>query len=160
MSAPRLNVTLHGTTNPYLTLPCRGEIELFELGVDGRLISAVFRAQQPDGSLGAPVQVAQPVFTYAPRVSEHIAAGRRAAAPAAPAAGRPTGNYQLNRPHTELAEGDWFTDPEDHTDEPPMIKVVGRPAAHTVTVTDGVTGRTWAVSFGPVDRVDILKGGA
>lgn len=71
---PRLNVTLTGTANQYLTdrLPLRGEIELFELGVNGRLINAVFRILSDDGRLGTPVTIAEPSFWYDSTVDKRM----------------------------------------------------------------------------------------
>lgn len=62
----RLNVVLTGTDNPYLAdrLPLAGEIELFEIGTSGTIISGVFRIRGEDGRLGAPVQIANPDFAY------------------------------------------------------------------------------------------------
>lgn len=62
----RIAVTLLATSNPYVspTLPARGLLELSEIGTDGTLISAVWRALAPDGSYGAPVEVDDPAFTY------------------------------------------------------------------------------------------------
>jgi hypothetical protein len=72
----RLNVTLTGTTNPYLAprLPLDGEIELFEIGLHSALIAAVFRIREADGRLGAPVEIANPEFTY--RHSEAVERGK------------------------------------------------------------------------------------
>ncbi|WP_251153763.1 hypothetical protein [Cellulosimicrobium sp. Marseille-Q4280] len=62
----QIAVTLLATSNPYVapTLPARGLLELFELGTNGTLISAVWRALKADGSYGAPVVVDDPAFTY------------------------------------------------------------------------------------------------
>lgn len=62
----QIAVTLLATSNPYVspTLPARGRLELFELGTNGTLISAVWRALKPDGTYGAPVIVDDPAFTY------------------------------------------------------------------------------------------------
>lgn len=60
-----LNVTLHGTTNQYLQLPCAGQLQVNEYGTDGSIINATFRVRHPDGSLSAPVHVPHPRFTYA-----------------------------------------------------------------------------------------------
>lgn len=78
----RFNVTLTGTSNPYLAgrLPARGEIEVFEVGSRGRLISAVFRVQDEGGRLGAPVVVKDPAFAYDPGVDAEIARARGAVA--------------------------------------------------------------------------------
>lgn len=61
-----LNVTLTGTTNPYLIprLPLDGEIELIEIGLHSAIIAAVFRIRDANGNLGAPVEVKEPEFTY------------------------------------------------------------------------------------------------
>lgn len=76
MSHPQILVTLTGTANPYLQprLPLVGLLELFEIGTDGRVITAVFREQMPEGELEervaaggfppGPVVVDEPVFTY------------------------------------------------------------------------------------------------
>lgn len=77
----RLNVTLTGTTNPYLAprLPLDGELELFEIGLHSALISAVFRIRDANGNLGAPVTVAEPEFTY-----QHAHAQRASIKPVLP----------------------------------------------------------------------------
>lgn len=74
MAHPRMNVTLTATDNGFLSprLPLRGEIELFELGRDGSLVNAVFRVLHDDGSLGLPVEIANPVFTYDPVVDREM----------------------------------------------------------------------------------------
>lgn len=73
---PQILVTLTDTSNPHLQprLPLVGLLELFEVGTDGRVISAVFREQLPPAELKAraaaggfppgPVVVDEPVFTY------------------------------------------------------------------------------------------------
>lgn len=75
----KLNVVLTGTTNPYLQreLPIHGEIELCEVGTDGSLITAVFRAQRPDGRLAAPVHVGEPEFIYTPNLAATISDKRQ-----------------------------------------------------------------------------------
>jgi hypothetical protein len=75
---PRLNVLLTGASNTYLDLPVKGEIELFELGVHGRLVNAVFRRLGEDGRLSAPVEVRHPVFTYSPAIDVEIGLARQA----------------------------------------------------------------------------------
>lgn len=62
----RLMVTLQSSDNPYLKYPCVGEIELFELGNDGSIITGVFRRQDSDTPhcLRCPVVVKNPVFVY------------------------------------------------------------------------------------------------
>ena len=62
----RLMVTLQSSDNPYLKYPCVGEIELFELGSDGSIITGVFRGQAVDTpkKLRCPVVVKNPVFVY------------------------------------------------------------------------------------------------
>lgn len=74
----RLNVTLTGTDNPYLQphLPCRGEIEFFEIGMDSILIHTVFRRLLDDG-LAAPVVIRDPSFEYSPQVDRDIFRARR-----------------------------------------------------------------------------------
>lgn len=76
MTTNQLLVTLTGTTNPYLQprLPLVGMLELFEIGTNGKLITAVFREQisvEQRADLAAaggfppgPAVVANPVFTY------------------------------------------------------------------------------------------------
>jgi len=77
MSHPHLNVILTGTDNPYLKPPVKGEIELFELGLDGTLIQATFRRLEDNGRLAAPVEVKNPTFTYDPQTSGEILRARR-----------------------------------------------------------------------------------
>lgn len=73
----RLNVTLTGTRNyPDAPAPVRGELELFELGADGSLVSAVFRRLQRDGRLAAPVEIKDPRFTYTPGTDAAISRAR------------------------------------------------------------------------------------
>ena len=76
MTHPQILVTLTGTSNPYLQddLPLVGLLELFEVGLHGRIIKAVFREQVTDeqrADLAAagkfppgPVEVKDPVFVY------------------------------------------------------------------------------------------------
>jgi hypothetical protein len=95
MNHRRLNVTLTGTDNPYLQdeLPCRGEIEFWEFGLTGTLLSAVFRRLQDDGRLTAPVEIRNPSFEYSPDVDHDIFRARRSArTPAEPATTKVTGH--------------------------------------------------------------------
>lgn len=64
--AQQLAVTLIATSNPHITnLPQRGLLELCELGVDGRVVAAVWRATNEAGDpVGGPAQVSDPVFVY------------------------------------------------------------------------------------------------
>jgi len=76
MTTNQLLVTLTGTINPYLQprLPLVGMLELFEIGTNGKLITAVFREQISDerraelaatgGFPPGPAVVDNPVFTY------------------------------------------------------------------------------------------------
>ena len=41
--ANELFVTLEASDNEYLSYPCRGWLELFEIGADGSIIIGVFR---------------------------------------------------------------------------------------------------------------------
>jgi hypothetical protein len=61
----QLSVILTASENEYLTYPCAGLLEMCELGINGTVLQAVFRAQQ-DGKLSAPVQVRAPLFQYDP----------------------------------------------------------------------------------------------
>ena len=62
----QIAVILNATSNSYVApdLPARGLLELFELGTDGRVTTAVWRGEMADGSYAAPVTVPDPVFTY------------------------------------------------------------------------------------------------
>lgn len=62
----RLMVTLQSSDNTYLKYPCSGELELFEIGVHGRIINAVFRGkvEGSENKLHCPVVVKNPVFVY------------------------------------------------------------------------------------------------
>ena len=62
----QIAVILNATSNSYVApdLPARGLLELFELGTDGRVTTAVWRGEMADGSYAAPVTVPEPVFTY------------------------------------------------------------------------------------------------
>ena len=67
--ANELFVTLTESDNTYLKYPCRGWLELFELGNDGSIICGVFRGiRDEDESCMAlnmaPVEVRNPKFTY------------------------------------------------------------------------------------------------
>lgn len=66
--ANELFVTLTSSDNKYLTYPCRGWLELFELGNDGSVIIGVFRQLKSEENHlaigGAPVEVRNPMFTY------------------------------------------------------------------------------------------------
>jgi len=59
-----LPVLLTGGENEYLKFPCRGVIVAMEQGSVLRYNFAVFHLAKEDGSLGAPVAVRHPVFTY------------------------------------------------------------------------------------------------
>lgn len=63
--ANELFVTLKKGDNKYLNYPCKGWLELFELGVDGSVISGVWRGVQADGSTACPVEVRDFEFEYA-----------------------------------------------------------------------------------------------
>lgn len=60
-----LEVTLTRTTNEYLTVPCRGQVQVAEYSTDGRAVVALFRRYNADGTLCAPVRVANPEWVYA-----------------------------------------------------------------------------------------------
>ncbi len=55
----KLRAMLTQTANEYLTpfLPLMGEVEIFEVGTDGRVIKAVFRVEYLNGKLSAPVEI-------------------------------------------------------------------------------------------------------
>jgi hypothetical protein len=66
--ANELFVTLEASDNEYLSYPCRGWLELFEIGADGSIIIGVFR-QLKDASdvscgVGAPVEVRKIKFSF------------------------------------------------------------------------------------------------
>lgn len=66
--ANELFVTLVTSDNEYLKYPCRGWLELFELGTNGSVIVGVFRGlKTEEGHMGtseAPVEVRNPMFVY------------------------------------------------------------------------------------------------
>jgi hypothetical protein len=72
--ANELFVTLHSSDNAYLKYPCRGWLELFELGANGGVIIGVFRQIMTDTETTplkmaknhCPVEVKDPKFTYDP----------------------------------------------------------------------------------------------
>ena len=66
MPHPTLLVTLLRSNNEYLKYPCRGLLELFEIGTHGGILSGVFRCEKPSGGFGAPVEVREPIFSYCP----------------------------------------------------------------------------------------------
>lgn len=59
-----LAVTLTATTNPYLTVPCEGLVQVNEYATDGTSINASFRRRNPDGSHSAPVHIGDPEWIY------------------------------------------------------------------------------------------------
>jgi hypothetical protein len=59
-----LYVQLTHSSNPHLMYPCRGWLELSELGVTGSVIVGVFRRATADNRMEAPVEVRRPVFTH------------------------------------------------------------------------------------------------
>lgn len=63
--ANELFVTLKKSDNRHLIYPCKGWLQLFELGVDGSVISGVWRGLQADGSAACPVEVRRVEFEYA-----------------------------------------------------------------------------------------------
>lgn len=73
----RLEVTLTGAASVHLAphLPRDGELLVQDIGTDGHITRAVFRDRDAAGTLGEPVQVDFPQFTYqhkhtaGPRVS-------------------------------------------------------------------------------------------
>ena len=60
-----LFVTLKASDNKTLAYPCKGWLELFELGVDGSVTCGVWRGMQPDGSATCPVEDRSVEFDYA-----------------------------------------------------------------------------------------------
>ncbi len=62
----RLQVSLTGADSAYLapSLPLDGELLVQDIGADGHIIRAEFRHRDTDGTLGEPVQVDFPQFTY------------------------------------------------------------------------------------------------
>ena len=65
MATRELFVTLTSSDNRYLSYPCKGWLELFELGSDGSVIIGVWRGRKEDGSVAAPVEVRDVAFQYA-----------------------------------------------------------------------------------------------
>lgn len=64
-----LYVTLESADNSYLPFPCKGWLELFEIGSDGSIIKGVFRQDPaPEDRTPcfsrAPVQADKPIFSY------------------------------------------------------------------------------------------------
>jgi hypothetical protein len=58
-------VTLTNSSNKFLTYPCNGKLELFEIGINGRITLGVWRGVKDDGSLvGGPVEVRNCEFIY------------------------------------------------------------------------------------------------
>lgn len=70
--ANELFVTLEASDNEYLSYPCKGWLELFELGTDGSIIVGVFRQLKDDTINGyiaenlCPVEVRKVKFTHNP----------------------------------------------------------------------------------------------
>lgn len=60
-----LFVTLKKSDNKYLTYPCKGWLELAEIGSNGSLICGVWRGLKADGSADCPVEVRNVEFEYA-----------------------------------------------------------------------------------------------
>jgi hypothetical protein len=65
----QLAVMLTNSNNRYLTYPCPGLLELFELSTDGRVIVGVFRQYMNGVQRGGPVVVREPQFCYAPEAT-------------------------------------------------------------------------------------------
>lgn len=59
-----LPVTLTASDNTYIKYPANGVIRFCEQGTNLSIIKAVFHALKADGSLGAPVEVKNPVFNF------------------------------------------------------------------------------------------------
>lgn len=59
-----LFVTLKKADNKHLRYPCKGWLELFELGSSGSVICGVWRGLQADGSAACPVEVRGVEFEY------------------------------------------------------------------------------------------------
>ena len=66
--ANELFVTLEASDNEYLSYPCRGWLELFEIGADGSIIVGVFRQLKDTGdvccNVGAPIEVRKIRFSF------------------------------------------------------------------------------------------------
>lgn len=70
----QLQVTLLSSDNTYLTYPCKGMLELFEIGMSGTIITGIFRGFKDEEKghnwfdkskgLNCPVVVKNPTFTY------------------------------------------------------------------------------------------------
>lgn len=61
-------VTLLSGENHYLTFPVKGVLIISEQGTDLSILTAVFLKMETDGTLGAPVNVKNPIFTNSPFV--------------------------------------------------------------------------------------------
>jgi len=59
-----IQITLLLSDNEYLTYPCEGTIEILEIGNDGHITNAVFRAAKSANCAGTPVVVKNPRFQY------------------------------------------------------------------------------------------------
>ena len=73
--ANELYVLLELSENSFLTYPCYGWLELFEIGNDGSLIKAVFRRDpNPDSKepcfSHCPVETFKPVFKFDNKVTK------------------------------------------------------------------------------------------
>ena len=66
-----LVVTLTASDNPYLQYPVTGVIRVVEQGTHLGISKAVFHQLNADGTLGAPVVVDNPVFTFEGGISTH-----------------------------------------------------------------------------------------
>jgi len=62
-------VLLESSDNDILQYPCLGLMEVFETGVDGSIITGVFRLYGDGQQVGGPVVVRRPCFTYDPTVT-------------------------------------------------------------------------------------------
>ena len=80
--ANELYVSLESGDNEFLTYPCFGWLELFEIGANGSIIKGVFRGDpNPEDKTPcfarAPVVVDRPVFKYDHNVAKFRNRGAR-----------------------------------------------------------------------------------
>lgn len=62
--ANEIFVTLTDSENSFLSYPCRGWLELFEIGTNGSIINGVFRQMKEDGTCNGAVRVRNVIFTF------------------------------------------------------------------------------------------------
>jgi hypothetical protein len=62
--ANEIFVTLTDSENTFLSYPCRGWLELFEIGSNGSIINGVFRQMKEDGTSSGAVHVRNVMFSF------------------------------------------------------------------------------------------------